>query len=195
MPFGRNARICLEHGGINQAQEHYETVTYWYGAPYATLVQTDELTIADEKSEQAHDYRSPDASEPYEITSRYELGPDQMPTRHAETYGLTTKFGRKTTGTSEFSLHVDPKSVGVMLRRTLDYWYPNQRAEVFVADQSSAAADAPLAWKKGRYLVSHRVEHRDVFQSRARASAELPRSDYVKSSFPGRRVLAAAGAD
>jgi len=29
MPFGKNARITLEHGGTNQSTEHYETVTYW----------------------------------------------------------------------------------------------------------------------------------------------------------------------
>jgi hypothetical protein len=28
MPFGKNARICLEHGGTNESKEHYETVTY-----------------------------------------------------------------------------------------------------------------------------------------------------------------------
>ena len=29
MPFGRNALIRLEHGGVNESTEHYETVTYW----------------------------------------------------------------------------------------------------------------------------------------------------------------------
>jgi Protein of unknown function (DUF2961) len=78
-PFGRNARIQLEHGGVNESTEHYETVTYWYGRPSATLVKTDELKIGDATSERAHGYSSPDASEPYEITSRYELGPDGAP--------------------------------------------------------------------------------------------------------------------
>ena len=27
MPFGKNARIRLEHGGTNESTEHYETVT------------------------------------------------------------------------------------------------------------------------------------------------------------------------
>ena len=35
MPFGKNARIRLEHGGTDQSTEHYETVTYWYGLPSA----------------------------------------------------------------------------------------------------------------------------------------------------------------
>jgi hypothetical protein len=78
MPFGRNARIHLEHGGENESEEHYRTVTYWYGAPAASLVKSDTLKIGDLASEAAHSYVSRDASEPYEITSRYELGPDTM---------------------------------------------------------------------------------------------------------------------
>jgi hypothetical protein len=78
-PFGKNARIQLEHGGINESTEHYETVTYWYGSPKATLVKTDELKVGDATSEQFHGYSSAQASEPYEIISRYELGPDQVP--------------------------------------------------------------------------------------------------------------------
>ena len=47
-PFGRNARIHLEHGGANDMAERYRTVTYWYGLPAASLIQTDRLTIGDE---------------------------------------------------------------------------------------------------------------------------------------------------
>src|SRR5687768_7870198 len=79
MPFGRNAVIHLEHGGINDSTEHYQTVTYWYGAPAAALVKSDELKIGDAASETAHQYSSPQASEPYELTSRYEWGPDTIP--------------------------------------------------------------------------------------------------------------------
>jgi hypothetical protein len=78
MPFGRRAVIRLEHGGENQTTEHYETVVYWYGAPHATLVPTDMLKIGDAASEKAHGYHSSEASEPYEITSRYEWGVDTV---------------------------------------------------------------------------------------------------------------------
>src|SRR3954452_16524384 len=74
MPFGRNARICLEHGGTNESTEHYETVTYWYGTPSPSLRKTDELQIGEDDSEKAHRYQSPDSSPPYEIDSRYERG-------------------------------------------------------------------------------------------------------------------------
>ena len=49
-----------------------------------------------------------------------------------------TDTARKTTGTSEFTLKIDPTNVGVMLRRKLDYAYPNQRALVYIADASSS---------------------------------------------------------
>jgi hypothetical protein len=79
MPFGKNAVIRLEHGGANESTEHYQSVTYWYGAPAASLVKTDELKIADSASETAHNYFSPQASASYQITSRYELGVDSIP--------------------------------------------------------------------------------------------------------------------
>lgn len=145
MPFGRNARICLEHGGTNESTEHYETVTYWYGAPSPSLRKTDTFQVGDADSEKSHRYHSPDASKPYEITSRYEWGVDHV--RGKEVYPATKDQGRSTTGTSEFDLKLEPKNFGVMLRRKLDYAFPNQRAEVFVADVSRGPEGKDLEWK------------------------------------------------
>src|SRR5439155_22057576 len=131
MPFGKNARIQLEHGGQNESTEHYQTVTYWYGVNRPSLIKTDELKIGDVVSERAHRYSSPAASEPYEITSRYEWGVDTL--NGKEVYPPHTDIGRKTTGVSEFNLKLTPNNLGVLLRRKLDYQFPNQRAEVFVA--------------------------------------------------------------
>lgn len=130
MPFGKNARITLEHGGLNDSTEHYKTVAYWYGIPAPSLVKTDELQIGDMKSERAHKFHSPDASAPYEIVSRYEWGVDTL--KGAEIYPAHTDKGRKTRTHSEFTLKIDRKNLGVMLRRKLDYQFPNQRAKVFV---------------------------------------------------------------
>jgi hypothetical protein len=134
MPFGKNARIQLEHGGNNESTEHYQTVTYWYGANKATLVKTDTLKIGDEQSEKNHAYNSPNASAPYQITSRYELGVDHLKDG-TEIYPARTDTGRTTKTFSEFTLKLDSKNVGVMLRRKLDYQFPNQRADVFVDGQ------------------------------------------------------------
>jgi hypothetical protein len=132
MPFGKNALIRLEHGGTNESTEHYESVTYWYGLPAPSLLKTDELAVGDEESERGHAYSSPDASPPYEITSRYEWGPDTL--KGETVYPPQTDRGRTTKTSSEFTLKVDPGNCGVMLRRKLDYAFPNQRAEVFVSD-------------------------------------------------------------
>ena len=132
MPFGKNARITLEHGGTNESSEHYETVTYWYGLPAPSLIQTDQLSVGDEPSERAHAYLSPKASPPYELTSRYEWGVDTLDGE--EIFPAQTDRGRTTTGASEFTLRLEPDNYGVMLRRKLDYQYPNQRAEVWIAD-------------------------------------------------------------
>jgi hypothetical protein len=143
MPFGKNALIRLEHGGQNESVEHYQTVTYWFGAPASVLTKTDELRVGDVESEHSHEYLSPQASAPYELTSRYEWGVDSIrideknPGETKEIYPTHTDNGRKTTGTSQFRLKLDPKNLGVLLRRKLDYAFPNQRAEIFVADGSN----------------------------------------------------------
>ncbi|HTL55097.1 MAG TPA: DUF2961 domain-containing protein [Candidatus Limnocylindrales bacterium] len=131
MPFGKRALIRLEHGGRNESLEHYQTVAYWYGLNRASLVKTDTLKIGDLNSEAQHNYVSPEASAPYELTSRYEWGVDTFDGQVI--YPAQTDTGRTTTGVSEFDLQLDPNNLGVMLRRKLDYKCPNQRAEVFVA--------------------------------------------------------------
>ncbi len=150
MPFGRNAVIRLEHGGTNQSTEHYETVTYWYGLPGASLVASDELDVGNAASERAHDYQSPGASEVEKITSRYEWGVDTMGSgpKRQEVFPAETEDGRHTAGVSEFTLKLRPENLGVLLRRTLDYQYPNQRAEVFVADASEGKLGAALQFQR-----------------------------------------------
>jgi fermentation-respiration switch protein FrsA (DUF1100 family) len=145
MPFGKNARIGLEHGGTNQSTEHYETVAYWYGLPSPSLVKTDELQIGDAASEQSHRYASPQASAPFEITSRYEWGVDHLDGK--EIYPAHTDRGRSTTSTSEFTLKLEPKNFGVLLCRKLDYAFPNQRAEVFVAEDKPVLDESQREWK------------------------------------------------
>jgi hypothetical protein len=136
MPFGKRAVIRLEHGGQNESTEHYQTVTYWYGAPAPSLVKTDELKIADAESEAAHHYSSPEASSPVALTSRYDWGVDTL--KGKEVYPAHTEMERHTTGSSEFVLKLNPENLGVLLRRTLDYSFPNQRAEVYVCAADSA---------------------------------------------------------
>ncbi len=142
MPFGKNAVIRLEHGGRNESREHYESVAYWYGRPSASLVRTDSLQIGDEASENAHSYHSPEASDPTEIVSRYEWGVDAFDGK--QIFPAHSDIGRITRGASEFTVQLDPENLGMLLRRKLDYGFPNQRARVLVAD---ATRENPPRWK------------------------------------------------
>ena len=132
MPFGKNARIQFEHGGTNNSTERYRTVTYWYGIHQACLKLTDSLHVSDVKDEAKHHYSSPNASPVQTLTSRYEWGVDHVGDR--EVYPETTDTGRYTTGASTFTLKLNPNNLGVLLRRKLDYAFPNQCAKVSVAD-------------------------------------------------------------
>jgi len=64
------------------------------------------------------------------VISRYEWGVDHLNGR--EIFPAESDCGRITTGTSEFTLKLRPDNWGVLLRRKLDYSYPNQRAEVLL---------------------------------------------------------------
>jgi hypothetical protein len=144
MPFGKNAVIRLEHGGTDESTEHYETVAYWYGLPSRSLVQTDELKIGDIADEHAHAYSSPDASAPYTIDSRYEWGVDTL--NGKEIYPAERDTGRTMKGTSEFRLRIRPDNLGVMLRRKLDYSFPDQRAEIYIADSPASGWKSAGVW-------------------------------------------------
>jgi hypothetical protein len=82
---------------------------------------------------------------PYEIISRYEWGVDHLDGR--EIYPAQTDRGRSTIGVTEFTLKLDPANFGVLLRRKLDYAFPNQRAEVEIADASGKSSAQPTDWK------------------------------------------------
>jgi hypothetical protein len=137
MPFGKNARIQLEHGGQNESTEHYQSVAYWYGTPGACLELTDSIHIGDTADETNHRYVSPTASDVETLTSRYELGVDTFGS--VEIYPATTDTGRFMTGATEFFVALRPDNLGVLLRRKLDYGYADQRAEVFVSDDADGA--------------------------------------------------------
>jgi len=137
-PFGNRAVIGLEHGGTNTSTEHYSGVVYWYGIDAPSLVLTDHFFCCDEKVEiREHEYKSPTASEPYELVSRYEWGPDHQGARMH--FPAERDEVRTMKGTSQFKMRLDPNNLGVMLRRKFDYLYPNQCANVWVRPDRAGA--------------------------------------------------------
>jgi len=172
MPFGQRAEIDLEHGGEDLSAEHYESVTYWYGLPAPSLIRTDSIDIGNLNSEKVHNYSSPEASDVESIESRYELGIDFIPNTPRnikrmetgklsglkenigkEVYPSHKEYGRYTRGTTEFTVQLDPDNLGVLLRRTLDYSFPNQTAEVYVSavkkqDSNMKISAEDTLWEK-----------------------------------------------
>ena len=138
MPFGRPARLQLEHGGENDSTEHYRTVAFWYGSPNPCLVPADELHVGDTDDEAKHAYVAVGGSTPYSVTSRYELGVDHVGA--ISIFPAATDTGRKVDVSSEFTISIPEQNAGVLLRRTLDYEIEDQRAEVFVRDGSDPNA-------------------------------------------------------
>ncbi len=195
MPFGKRAVIRFEHNE-NVAQEHYETVCYWYGLPAPSLVKTDSLDIGKPADEQQHLYHSPQAAAVDTIRSRYEWGPDAYPA-HAwgydlqkrpgykemigkEIYPAHAEDGRTTTGTSEFTLRLRKDNMGALLRRTLDYCYPNQTAEVFVAAPGSDKWQKAGTWYlagANTYVVSRPPGELSPRQYKAETSNRRFRDD------------------
>lgn len=166
MPFGRRAVIRFEHGGENLSTEHYESVTYWYGLPAPSLIKTDEVDIGNLASEKKHAYNSPDASGIQVKSSRYEWGIDVFPD---EPWGISKKEeynilkgkviypeseqdGRFTRGISEFTINLDPNNMGAVLRRTLDYSFPNQTADVYISE--SGKKNNPKWEKAGTWYLA-----------------------------------------
>jgi hypothetical protein len=163
MPFGKRAVIRFEHSE-NVSQEHYEAVTYWYGLPAASLIKTDSIDVGQIKSEQQHAYHSPEASAVQTVNSRYEWGADTYPTgawgydlnkkpgykelMGKEIYPSHLEDGRYTRGTSTFTVKLDPDNQGGLLRRTLDYGFPNQTAEVYVAKVVEGQSDDKINWQR-----------------------------------------------
>lgn len=120
-PFGKNARIQLEHGGTDTSTDHYTSVAYWYGTPSACLTLTDSLHVSNLADEEAHHYASADVGVDT-VTSRYEWGVDHL--GDAEVYPATTDTGRHGSGVIELDVALLPENFGALLRRKLDYSYP-----------------------------------------------------------------------
>ncbi len=117
------------------------------------LKQTDVLDIGDLDDEAKHEYVSPTASPVQTVSSRYEWSVDHL--GEEEIYPETSDTGRYMTGTSTFTLKLEPNNFGVLLRRKLDYSFPNQCAKVSVADVQPDAPwrDAGLWYTAGSNTV------------------------------------------
>jgi hypothetical protein len=84
-----------------------------------------------------------DASTASGMVLRIGAGGREGASGSVEVYPAHTETCRATTSLSAFTLRIRSDNLGVMLRRTLDYRFPNQRAKVYVAEADSK----PPAWQ------------------------------------------------
>lgn len=122
VPYGMGLRWSTEHGTENKHNYNYGGVLYYYvgGARYQP---TDEVSLSDPISRDAHNVKFAQVSEVQELVSRFEgrwVGTE------------VTGSGYSSLGPVEFDLEIDPDNVGVKLRRRFDQFHGRQRARVIV---------------------------------------------------------------
>ena len=175
--FNSRIDIRYEHssiGGLALPSETDCIVWYYLARPgYGNLRLTDEIDVGDATSERAHGYAI--SGETGSVTTisaydRFERG-DPYP---------TADDGRVFTGSSGFTVRIDPENEGVKLRRRANRNLSNvQRADVYVdgipiadtpwylcdlpAPAETAFVDTdfeiPAAYTRGKKHISVRVEH------------------------------------
>lgn len=149
IPFRDGVRFSIEHGPVNDFVVDAWTLAFYYAVPEARLVASDTLTIGDPTSEGAHKYAV--TGETFSGTRTFTFEGER------DTANLTAS-GRAHKGASEFSMSIDPKNRGVVLRRLSDQTIGRQRANVYVDGTKVATFYAPgrnatHAWREDEVIL------------------------------------------
>jgi hypothetical protein len=123
-PFRQELAFGIESGEFNNQYLRHSGILFYYGVDEPGMKLTDELDIGNRASEGVHQYRTFGAGGLYTLESRYEDGTDRV----------VRDTGNETEGGTEFYAAVDPRNVGVRLRRRSDQITGRQRANVYVDD-------------------------------------------------------------
>jgi len=178
--FNREIAINYEHSLCQQVTKGQQTdsiVWYYLRDPgQCNLSLTDELHVADEASQKAHQYAITGQTcmleELNNTISAYQGCEQGIP------YPVRDR-GRSFIGASSFTVKINPENEGVRLRRRLNRNVANvQEAKVFVDGQeigtpwyfcdlpapreaafSDTDFDIPAAFTKGKEKISIRIEH------------------------------------
>ncbi|HLG63923.1 MAG TPA: DUF2961 domain-containing protein [Ktedonosporobacter sp.] len=122
LPFNRHLVVNWEHGGVNQSTHPYRATMLWYGTPAETALLSDQLAPATPTGRAEHQYRAT-GEQSYRMTAAYE---------YLTHVPLVTMSGTATTGSTSFTMKLDPRNVGAFLRRTFNDCVANQRANVYL---------------------------------------------------------------
>jgi hypothetical protein len=125
IPYNRHLLVRWEHGGEDQSPLPYRAALFWYGTPTQTAQMSDAVWPAQVQSRASHAYRA-SHEQIFALTAAYEETV-QSP--------LSSASVASTTGTTSFTLALNPKNVGAFLRRTFDSCIAEQRADVLIDGQ------------------------------------------------------------
>ena len=124
VPFYRRLRMTMEHGPTNDEPGSFSSTVLFYAQPGPVLHQTDTIEAADLLSDSASG-------------ARQSVTPIEAPLLGTDTRDRVRGAELRHETPVRFTVRVDPKNEGVLLRRHTNLLLPNQRAEVIV-DGSSA---------------------------------------------------------
>lgn len=130
IPWTHRIVAGIEHGGWNEYDVAIDSVVMYYKIDEPLSRETDFIDVGNVAYTQAPwNYSATNITFSGSKTSYYDVHDTDLP---QETYnGVHLGAG----GTSSFSVAIDKKNNGVLLRRRINYGYPNQMASVTIDGQ------------------------------------------------------------
>jgi hypothetical protein len=125
IPFNRHLLVRWEHGATNNVDRTYRAAMLFYATPSQTAQLSDTVSTTDATSTREHLFTATNTQ-----TSALQAAYEATTTSHLTTANVLTS-----TGTTSFTVNVNPNNVGTFLRRTFNYCIANQRAIVTIDGQ------------------------------------------------------------
>ncbi len=148
IPFYSRIHAGIQVGPVNNLAADYSSVAFWYGLPAPTLVVNDSLQPAEPASAAAHAYTATGGTLTGAVTSVFQGRRNGQPVTAS---GVTA-------ATAAFTLRVDPRNEGVLLRAQWDQCPGHQAAAVVVDGVSVGVWTDPGSncserWKESSFLL------------------------------------------
>lgn len=154
VPFHTSIHVSIEHGGVDDVNADYWDLAYYYLQPTrATL--TDTLDVGNAASEQAHHYQI--TGQTWTGTQSYQFEGSDSPT-------TVSDDGRAFTGSSTFTMAINPNNAGVILRRRFDQGIINQKANILVngtlvGTWYQAGGNSTSRWRENDFQIPASFTH------------------------------------
>ncbi len=143
VPFEAGAHLSIEHGSRNDSAANYDATTWLYARTNPSVRVTGSVDLGQPASEASAGFSVQGAAPVGSLQSGFEGPYDTVPVAATDRTG---------SGTTTFTLPVDPAAAGVTIRRTTDQSVAGQAAEVFVNNTDAGRWSQPLGNTSSRWL-------------------------------------------